>query len=114
MVKDYRGSGALYSIRLNVNTELLEKVLKLIPINMLQQDRFVFQVINAAFTDWLFSKHHIYVQFTPEGITFSPSLIIQDKEINYFFDAFEESLNVGFLTVASTFISNRFVKFFRK
>lgn len=113
-VRGYAGQGALFSIRLNINTNLVDKVLKLIPVEMLQQDKFVTQVILASVTDWLFAKYNIYSYFTPDGINFSPPVIIEESEINYFFDSFEQTLESGFFMITSNFISNRFLKFFRR
>lgn len=113
-VTGYAGMGALYSIRLNIKTDLLDKVLKLIPVEMLQQDKFVTQVILASVTDWLFSHYNIYAYFTPDGINFSPPVIIEEGEIEYFFESLEKTLEAGFFTVASSFIANRLLKVFRK
>jgi putrescine aminotransferase len=113
-VMGYAGSGALFSIRLNIKTDLVDKVLKLLPVEMLKQDKFVTQVILAAFTDWLFSNYNIYAYFTPDGINFSPPLIIEEKEIDYFFDSFEKTLDTGFFIVASNFIANRLLKVFER
>ena len=113
-IKDHRGQGALYSIRLTIKTDLLDSVLKLLPVDMLKQDKFVMQVVLAGFADWLFSRHNIYTSFTPDGINFSPPVIIEENEINYFFDSFEQTLESGFFMITSNFISNRFLKFFKK
>lgn len=113
-VKGYSGCGALYSIHLDIKTELLDKVLKLVPVDMLQQDQFVTQVVLASVTDWLFAHHQVYVQFTPRGITFSPPLIIAESEIDYFFDSLAATLDAGFIATTTAFVSNRFLKFFKK
>ena len=113
-IKSYSGAGTLFSIRLNIKTDLLDKLLKLIPLEMFRQEKFVNQVVLASFSDWLFSHYHIYSNFTPDGINFSPPVIIEENEINYFFDSFEKTLETGFLVVTSNFISNRFLKFFER
>ncbi|MBS1593813.1 MAG: aspartate aminotransferase family protein [Bacteroidetes bacterium] len=114
LVREGVGQGTLFSIRLNIKTELLESALRVLPVNMVKQDRFVYQVILAGITDWMFSHYNVYTSFTPEGVNFSPPVIVQPAEIESFFAALEGTLEVGLLTTTTTFISNRLFKFLKK
>ena len=42
------------------------------------------------------------------GILFAPSLIINEKEINYFFDSLEETLEHGIWKIVSKFATKQF------
>ncbi|MBS1685329.1 MAG: aspartate aminotransferase family protein [Bacteroidetes bacterium] len=114
LVREGVGQGTLFSIRLNIKTELVESALRLLPVTMVKQDRFVYQVILAGITDWMFSHYNVYTSFTPEGINFSPPVIVQPGEIECFFAALEGTLQAGLLATTTTFISNRFLKFLKR
>ena len=42
------------------------------------------------------------------ALIFSPSLVITEEEINYFFDSFEKTLNEGLWKITRKFVTKQF------
>ena len=107
LVAGYRGVGTMFCILLKTKTTLLDSVVKVMPLRIVQQPNFISKLITASFTDWLFVHHQIYAMFTDDGIVFSPPVIIEEKEIDVFFNAFEETMKAGFLKIVMHFVANK-------
>ena len=114
-LEEYRGIGCMHSIYLKNKGEMVGKLLSRLPISLTKDERFLPKLLVASLSDWLFRKHNIYILFgtsqdTP--LAFTPSPIMKDGEVNYFFDSLESSLEVGIWEISFKFAIRKFAKFF--
>ena len=113
-VKECRGSGALHGIFFNTDNLVISKILKLVPLSITKDPKFVSKLAAAAISDWMYKNYKILVIFsnTDEvALFFKPSLIIEETEINYFFDSLEKTLQEGFWQIVLKFASKQFSNF---
>ncbi len=104
-----RGSGALHGIFIKTEKEFFSKILKLIPLEITKDERFLSKLIIAALADWMYRHHKIYVLFSNAdelSLLFTPSIIMNKEEIHYFFDSLEEALQTGMSKITIEFIKN--------
>ena len=109
-VSECKGKGSLHGIFLKTNTGF-GKMLSLLPLNLTKDKKFLPKLMAAAISDWLFKNYKIYVLFsTTENVAllFAPSLIIDEKEINYFFDSLESAFEKGIWKIVAKFSSKQF------
>ena len=109
-ILEYRGQGSLHGIYFKTDSGF-GKILSLIPFSMTRDKKFLSKIISASISNWLFKNYKILVLFSTtenSGILFAPSLIINEKEINYFFDSLEETLEHGIWKIVSKFASKQF------
>ena len=109
-ILEYRGKGSLHGIYFKTDSGF-GKILSLIPFSMTRDKKFLSKIISASISNWLFKNYKILVLFSTtenSGILFAPSLIINEKEINYFFDSLEETLEHGIWKIVSKFASKQF------
>ena len=108
-IEECRGSGAHYGIYIK-KKKLFENFIKLLPINMTKDENFISKLLAAAISDWLFKNYKILVVFErgEVALIFSPSLVITEEEINYFFDSFEKTLNEGLWKITRKFVTKQF------
>ena len=112
-IMECRGSGALHGIFIKTKKTFFGKLLKLLPLQMTKNERFIPQLIAASLADWLYHHKKIYALFTNAdeiSLLFSPSLIMEDKEINYFFDSLEAALENGIENIIAEFVKRQFSK----
>jgi putrescine aminotransferase len=108
-----RGSGALHGIFIKTEITFLGKLLKVLPLQMTKNEKFLPQLIVASLTDWLYNHKKIYALFTNSdeiSLLFTPSLIMEDKEIEYFFDSLETALEKGIESIMIEFVKKQFSK----
>ena len=113
-VKECRGSGALHGIFFKTDNLLTGKILKLVPLSITKDPKFIPKLAAAAISDWLYKNYKILAIFSNTDVValfFKPSLIIEEKEIHYFFDSLEKTLQVGFWQIVLKFASNQLSKF---
>lgn len=112
-IKYCRGSGAYHGIFFNFDQITLGKILKLLPLSITQDDQFIPKLVAASFSNWLYRHHKMLVLFTKTeetALLFQPSLVINENEINSFFDALEDALNTGINKILIEFIKKQFTK----
>jgi putrescine aminotransferase len=112
-VTEYRGKGTHFGIFLNTNSKF-SSILKLLPTDFANDKNFIQKLIAASISDWMFKNYKIYVLFTtPDevSISFSPSIIMNKNEINYFFDSLEMTLNEGIWKIVTSFTKRQISKF---
>ncbi len=112
-IMECRGSGALHGIFIKTKKTFFGKLLKLLPLQMTKNEKFIPQLIAASLADWLYDHKKIYALFTNAdeiSLLFSPSLIMEDKEINYFFDSLEAALEKGIENIIAEFVKKQFSK----
>ena len=113
-VKECKGSGALHGIFFKTDDLLISKILKLTPLSIAKDPKFVSKLAAAAISDWMFRNYNILVIFSNTdqvSLFFKPSLVIKEQEINYFFDCLERTLEKGFWKIVMTFASKQFSKY---
>jgi len=109
-VSECKGKGSLHGIFLKTDTRF-GKILSVLPLNLTKDKKFLPKLMAAAISDWLFKNYKIYVLFsTTENVAllFAPSLIIDEKEINYFFDSLESAFEKGIWKIVAKFSSKQF------
>ena len=109
-VIECRGLGALHGIFLKTEKSFFTNILKLLPLEITKDEKFVSKLITAALSDWMYKHHKIYVLFSnaeETALLFTPSIIMEDKEIHYFFDSFEDALKVGIQNIIGEFIKKQ-------
>lgn len=110
-IQECRGSGALHGIFIKTENVFFSKILKLLPLSITKDKNFLPKLIAASLSDWLYRNHKIYVLFTNTdevALLFSPSLVIEESEIGYFFDSLEDALKVGIWKIVGEFVKNQF------
>lgn len=113
LIQKISGRGAIQGIFLKSQGGLLENVLRLLPTEMILGEGFVEKLFLAGLIDRLFSKYNIHSLFMTAGtpsLLFSPSLIINEKEIDYFFDSLEDVMTEGASNLAMSFAKKKFKK----
>ena len=109
-VSECKGKGSLHGIFLKTNTGF-GKMLSLLPLNLTKDKKFLPKLMAAAISDWLFKNFKIYVLFSTTekvALLFAPSLIIDEKEIHYFFDSLESTFKKGVLKIVAKFSLKQF------
>jgi len=104
----------LHGIFFNTDNLVISKILKLVPLSITKDPKFVPKLAAAAISDWMYKNYKILVIFsnTDEvALFFKPSLIIEEKEIHYFFDSLEKTLQEGLWQIVLKFASKQFSNF---
>ena len=104
------GSGALHGIFFKTDDLLIGKILKLVPISITKDEKFISKLAASAISDWMYRNYKILVIFTNTdkiALFFKPSLVINEQEINYFFDSLESTLEKGIWKIVLKFITNQ-------
>ena len=113
-VKECKGSGALHGIFFNTDNLIISKILKLVPLSITKDPKFVPRLAAAAISDWMYKNYKILVIFSTAdevALYFNPSLIIEEKEIHYFFDSLDKTLEAGIWQIVLKFASKQFSNF---
>jgi putrescine aminotransferase len=108
-----RGSGALHGIFIKTEKTFLSRLLKLLPLEMNKDEQFLSKLIVASLADWMYRHKKIYVLFSTAdeiAFMFTPSLVMEDDEINYFFDSVEDAFEKGIRKIITEFITKQFSK----
>jgi putrescine aminotransferase len=106
-IKEHRGSGALHGIFFKADNRLIGKILELIPISITKDGKFIPKLVAAAISDWMYRNYKILVILTNTdeiALFFKPSLVINEDEINYFFDSLESTLEKGIWQIVLKFV----------
>jgi putrescine aminotransferase len=109
-VSECKGKGSLHGIFIKTDTGV-GKMLSLLPLNLTKDKKFLPKLVAAAISDWLFKNFKIYVLFSTTekvALLFTPSLIIDEKEIHYFFDSLESAFEKGVWKIVAKFSSKQF------
>ncbi len=112
-IEEIRGAGAHHGIFPKRRDNVFSSLLQSLPLAMTQDKNFLNKIIVASLVDWLFKKHDIFTFFNNNrdvGVLFSPSLVIEKKEVDYFFNAMDETFDYGVTRIIGEFIKNKFLK----
>jgi putrescine aminotransferase len=113
-IADVRGSGALNGVLLNDSLiPGLKKALSFVPIELFSEDAFVAKLLTAAVISELYNKHSILTFYGVNReipLIISPSLITEEKDIEVFLHALDQTLAVGRLKLILKFARFKFKK----
>ena len=115
-----KGNGALFAINIENPYIKVEKIINKIPIKFIKdKQNFISKIYTASIIDELFKKYNIYSILGDSSlargkniiddrtpILFKPSLIITEKEINYFFNSLEKVLSSNQNILILKFLKN--------
>ncbi len=113
IIERYSGRGALQGIYFRNDGTIKEKILGLLPTEMIMGEHFVEKLMIAGVIDHLFEKHDIHSLFMVAGapsLLFTPSLILRDDEADIFFDALDKTLAVGTWNLVIEFVKKKLLK----
>ncbi len=100
-----------------VNLLNTDKLLKILPLEITKDPRFVEKLYVSAIINELYTKYKIlsYAGFNKDIKLFiSPPLIIENSDIDYFVDAFENVLDKQPLILIINFVKNYLLRIFNK
>lgn len=118
IILDHRGSGCLHGIIINSSRfdEFLKPVMKLIPISFLKDDQAIKKIIVSSIIFHLYKNYNILTYYGSNKdipLKISPSVVVKEEQINYFFSSLEMTLNLGLFKLVKNFVSNKFFKKFK-
>jgi putrescine aminotransferase len=107
-ISDVRGIGSIQGIVLNYSSiKLSKKVMEQVPI-LNKSASIMDKVPSAILSDYLYSKFDIFTIINENKndvlLMTCPSLIINEKEIIYFFDSLESCLETGLNKIFTNFL----------
>jgi putrescine aminotransferase len=111
-ITECRGSGALHGIFIKTEKSIFEAILKIIPLEITKDEKFFLKLVIASLADWMYKHHKIYVLFSNAdeiALLFTPSIIMENKEINYFFNSLEDALQTGINKITMEFVKKQAV-----
>ena len=105
---DIKVCGALSKIYFN-NGSVVQKIInnKLSNLEKKKIDALKGVILQASILDELYFKYKIWAFQSVSKIVISPSLIIKDNELNYFFDSLGRILECGPEKIIKTYINRR-------
>jgi putrescine aminotransferase len=118
IILDHRGSGCLHGIIINSSKfdEFLKPVMKLIPISFLKDDQAIKKIIVSSIIFHLYKNYNILTYYGSNKdipLKISPSVVVKEEQINYFFSSLETTLNLGLFKLVKNFVGNKFFKKFK-
>ena len=117
-VEDITGDGFHWGLSFEkVNLLNLDKLLKIIPIEITKDPRFVEKLYISAIINDLYENYNIlsYAGFNKEIKLFlSPPVIITEKEIDFIIKALTETLEKQPITLMINFVKNYLIRLFKK
>ena len=112
-IKEVRGAGCLQGIIFNSGPEIIKKIISIIPSELTKDERFINKLITSSVINSLYTDYNILTSLGQNKeicLWISPSLIVNEEEIKYFFDSLDKTLNYGIIKLITKFIKNRFIK----
>jgi len=113
IISDIRGSGALNGILINAKSKLIDSISKFIPMDFFKDERFLPKLATGAVISALYDEHDILTYYGSNReipLIISPSIIVNDDEIDIFLKALDKTLEKGLITLILKFAKNKFFK----
>jgi len=114
VISDVRGSGALNGIILNDSViPGLKKALSFVPSEFFSDECFMVKLLTAAVISELYNEHSILTFYGVNRevpLIVSPSLIADEKDIEIFLHALDQTLSIGRLKLMLKFARFKFSK----
>ena len=110
-IKEIRGLGCLQGIVFNSGSDFLRKIVSLIPLELTKDERFISKLVTSAVISNLYSEFKILASLGQNKeicLWVSPPVIIDENQVNYFFDSLDKTLNYGFIKLISKFVKKKF------
>ena len=112
-IDEVRGSGALNGVLLNKDfSPVIEKAIRFVPGDIFKDERFMAKLITGSVISELFNTHDILTFYGSNReipLIISPSLIVEDEEIDRFLDALDETLSIGRAKLLLDFVRYKFL-----
>jgi putrescine aminotransferase len=112
LISDIRGKGLLHGIVLNADIKIIKKLIKLLPKSISSDEQFVDKLVTGSLISYLYDNFGLLTYYgSNQRIVFkiAPSTSISEDDIDYLFDALEQTLELGWIKILSSFV-NRKVK----
>ena len=90
--------------------KIIELFSKIVPISFLKDDQAIFKLICASVIFHLYKNYNILTYYGSNiGIPLkvSPSIIVSENQIKYFFESLDKTLKVGFYKLLADFTKNK-------
>lgn len=115
IIGSIKGAGAHYGLNIHYHEELLLFLKDNLPKPLASKTRTLKKIITASIIEELYTSHDILASFgSNRGIPLliTPSLIISQEELNYFFDSLEEVLSIGLPKLVKKLVYHKFKTIF--
>ena len=113
IIKEFRGSGALFGMFINKPNKIINQVINILPGELFKDPRFLEKLILSSIIDDLYEDSKV-LTFTSLGrdlhLIISPPLIITKEEIEYFINALDKTLAKGIPSLVGKFCKNKLSK----
>lgn len=112
LIHSYEGRGAHFGIVFKINNSLLKIAKRLLRFKSLD-NRFYQKILIAVIISNMYSKYNILMAFGQNynfPLWISPSLIIKQNELTYFFKCLDQTFSENFEKLFIRFIKNKFFK----
>ena len=115
-IKEYRGFGSMHGFVLNnKKLEKIKNIQKYFKFSVLKDKKFLDKLLASALLDELFLKYGILatLKFNQEVILcIEPSLIVEEKDLNYCINSFSNLLKQDFKKLVLKFASKLVIRKF--
>ena len=109
---ELRGQGCLQGIIFNSGPDILKKIISIIPSDITRDERFISKLITSSVISNLYTEFNILASLGQNKdicLWISPSLIVTEQEVSYFFDCLDKTLNHGLLKLITIFLKKKFL-----
>ncbi|NKB21193.1 MAG: aminotransferase class III-fold pyridoxal phosphate-dependent enzyme [Alphaproteobacteria bacterium] len=112
LIEEVRGTGALHGLILKPNRagEILGNLTKTLPSNFFKDDQLMNKIVTAAVIYELYQSHKVMTYYGSNReipLIAAPSLIAEDSDVDWFLDALDQSLSLGFVKLTGKFIKSK-------
>ncbi len=113
IIKEFRGSGALFGLFLKKPSKLISQAISVLPGELFKDPRFLEKLILSSIIDDLYEDGKV-LTFTSLGrdlhLIISPPLIVKKEEIDYFIESLDKTLSKGIPSLVGNFCKNKLTK----
>ena len=113
IIKEFRGSGALYGLFITKPNKIINQAINILPGELFKDPRFLEKLILSSIIDDLYEDSRV-LTFTSLGrdlhLIISPPLIVTKDEIEYFINALDKTLSKGIPNLVGKFCKNKLSK----
>lgn len=109
-INEIRGKGCLQGIIFNTGPEILKKLLKSLPVKMSKDERFLNKLVTSSVIEDLYANYNILTAIAQNkdiSLWISPSIIVENHQIKYFFQSLENILKKGLLNSVLNFLKKQ-------
>ncbi len=110
LIKEIRGQGCLQGVLFNSGPDFFSQVLKFLPTKLTNDSRFLSKLITSSVISSLYDDYDILTSLGQNKeicLWISPSVIVADKEIDYFFESLESLLDKGIINCLLKFVKKQ-------